>query len=954
MSERAEDFLDIPEPIRIPEANEPDDAVAFLDAPDAAGFLDGEPAEDTTLRNLGAAVLKGLLRMVTPFEGPRKALGKAAGMVEETEALEPRVPDAAKGAPAAAVEAVRSTLTAPLVPILPLARKGGPLSPEVAAETMALTPLDVATLGLAAASKVAGLAGKAAMAGKAAEAVRTAVPASEAAASVVEGAVKPAASIAEATSRLEKAAATAPKASGLVLQGGPKPAGELVPGLGRVDTSSQARKLIEDVAASNKVQIDEARRGVITLEETKRLADDLGMTPEDLLKRHKGEAFNAETALAARQVLVTSAEKTWEAAKGMATGKTSLSDFAESLARHVDIQAEVSGVAAEAGRALGSFRIPAGATKEKILEIVNKSLGGEEIAKDVAERLAKLDPTDIRSVNIFLRDISKAGTRDKVFEAWMNGLLSGPQTHVVNALSNTLTLMSRPVVERPAAAGIDFLRSLATGSERERFFGEAMSDLVGIARGIPEGVTRALQAFRDEIPTFGASKIEVSPGARQAIKGTAGRIIRIPVRALSAADDFFKVVARSGELYARAYRDAVRSGLKGRELIEHMAQVISEPGRALEASIRQEAIYRTFQAEPGEAGKALESLRNRTPGLRYVLPFLRTPTNVAKFGLERTPLNFLRIAKQSAGKKLVGGELSEELAKPVMGSLIGATVAYYASEGKITGGGPRNPIKRRALQAAGWQPYSVKIGDRYYSYGRLEPLSIIVGMTADFTELFDLTDREEAVGKIGLAIAQNLSNKTFLRGVSELLNAISDPERYGDHWIQNVASSMVPNVASALARANDPYVRHAQTVGQAFKKKLPGLSSDVPIMRDIWGEPIAIPGSPVERLLSPVYRSNVVSNDRAINEIVRLQASVGTPRRELGEIELTEDEYGQYARDAGSLAKQIVGKLIASPGYSRIPDEVKREEIERIFVQTRRAARGKLLQRNPRLRPKAP
>ncbi len=44
----------------------------------------------------------------------------------------------------------------------------------------------------------------------------------------------------------------------------------------------------------------------------------------------------------------------------------------------------------------------------------------------------------------------------------------------------------------------------------------------------------------------------------------------------------------------------------------------------------------------------------------------------------------------------------------------------------ITGGGPLDENQKKALMATGWQPYSFKVGDKYISYQRLDPLGMMV------------------------------------------------------------------------------------------------------------------------------------------------------------------------------------------------------------------------------------
>src|SRR5687768_10912177 len=93
-----------------------------------------------------------------------------------------------------------------------------------------------------------------------------------------------------------------------------------------------------------------------------------------------------------------------------------------------------------------------------------------------------------------------------------------------------------------------------------------------------------------------------------------------------------------------------------------------------------------------------------------------------------------------------GGTLrAQALGKWGGGATLAATGIYYASSGIVTGGGPTDPTLRRSQEElTGWKPYSVRIGDTYYSYGRLSPLGSLLGMVADYTEIRGSIDDAKA------------------------------------------------------------------------------------------------------------------------------------------------------------------------------------------------------------------
>ncbi|MFO7990140.1 MAG: hypothetical protein R6U16_11715, partial [Desulfotignum sp.] len=127
--------------------------------------------------------------------------------------------------------------------------------------------------------------------------------------------------------------------------------------LERIQSEEDIKQIINRTANEFSGQINTARRGKVSNAETQKLADDLGMTVEDILNRRTGEAFNAEQALAARKILVSSADNL-KAMAQKATDPTQATDevrvqFQRALALHQTIQAQVSGMTAEAGRPPG-------------------------------------------------------------------------------------------------------------------------------------------------------------------------------------------------------------------------------------------------------------------------------------------------------------------------------------------------------------------------------------------------------------------------------------------------------------------------------------------------------------------------------------------------------------------------------------------------------------------------
>ena len=701
--------------------------------------------------------------------------------------------------------------------------------------------------------------------------------------------------------------------------------------LSKIDSPEAIKDAIYNVGETFKGRIDDARRGVITDEAVRGLADDLGMTPEKLLARRKGEAFNAEQVLAARQILVDSATNLQELARKAKGGAdTDLSAFREALSRHAAIQGQVSGLTAEAGRALRQFKQAASPGQIKTLI---DNFGGRENIEQMADMIADLDP---HQVNAFAREAEKATTGEMLVEAWKSALLSSPVTHAVNAMSNTLT-MAWTVPEELLAASIGKLR---TGNDKV-YFREAGARAFGLLQGVKDGLKVAAKTARGEIDQIDdLNKPEIF---RAAIPGDAGKVIRIPLKALEVSDSFFKTMGRRADLYGNATNTGIKQGLKGKDLAEYVAKYVQDPPPEAIESAEQFARYITFNKQLGDVGKGIMKIRDAHPALNLVLPFIRTPVNIVKFAVERTP--FAKVLKEARDATAKGGASADRAtARMLMGGAVGGAVFAEAMDGRITGNGPTDPEARALLRNSGWQPYSFKVGDRYYAYNRLEPLGILLGTAADSAEIWQALnsdEKERLAATIGMAFSKNITSKTWLEGVSGLIEAMNDPDRYGEKYLRSMAGTLIPTSVAHVARIQDPTLRDVQSVVDQLRSRTPGFSASLPARRNIWGDPIVLQGAVGPDWLSPIY-SSIEKNDPVMNEMLRLKIYPTLPNRKIGDYEIPPARYWDYVAEAGRPAKQILDAIVTAPEWENLPDVVREETITEIISKTRRAAQLKM------------
>ena len=778
-----------------------------------------------------------------------------------------------------------------------------------------------------------------------------------------------------------------------------------------IEGPEDLQTILGRTAAAREDEINQARRGVVTWTETQKaanreLASDMGLSLEQLLKRRRGDALNDKGALKARMLLAASSEKMAHLMNKILSGEGSDIDkfnFRKQMAIQYAIQAQVSGMTAEAGRTLNIFKKPVGSTQigMKQMDEFMRMLDQKSSTKEIAALMSKIDTA--AGVNTFVRQLKKATTWDVVMEAWINGLLSGPQTHAVNTLSNALFAVWQ-VPERFLASTIGRI----TPGRQEIKETEALYQAFGLVQGFKDGLKMGVKTIitgeGSDLYTkydlsyrtaFSSQNFGMNSGSYAArLVDLLGETIRLPGRLLTAGDEVFKGTGYRMELEARALRQATEEGLTGRDKALRINEIINDPPDDIKLAAIDAARYQTFTSELGGGGQSILKLVSQIPALRLIVPFIRTPTNILKRVGERT---LLGLASKRIRADIAAGGARRDLAvaRMSLGSMVMATVAMYTAEGKITGGGPSDPKMQQALRRTGWRPYSIKIGNKYYSYNRLEPLGMLLGIGADVGEILGQLGEEEG-GDLALAaviaFTKNVTSKTWIRGIAETVAVLDDPDRNAKRYLSNYARSLVPTGLAQLERYLDPLMESTKTgkgkwpgelknlspetkealerqysdkgfffeIYNSIKSRVPGWSKTLPGRLNFWGELIILEGGLGWDLLSPIY-SSTGQYSPIDDEIVRLKLGFNHHKMNIplqGEtVGLDPLEYNRYIKLINEVPvigrqnlKDSLDNLVTEDvAYERASNDRKRMMIRGYVNLAREQARVELFNESPNL-----
>jgi hypothetical protein len=752
------------------------------------------------------------------------------------------------------------------------------------------------------------------------------------------------------------------------------------------ETSGQIRRL----AVKWPDIVEKATRGKITREESREMGKKLGWDVDFIKSLYPGTPMNAEQASAIVDVIKPIADDSVKAAQKYLKSR-SPEDLHEALYKFyamVEVDPKRFGASAELGRGLGVLNEPISGINQYLnqfskamAELVPEGLTPEYLV----HLIANFDNPE--QLAVMARHGAKAGSpkawAQALMEGWTMGLLSGPKTHAVNFTSNMITGIIGPT-ERALAA------RLAFGNGTEHVVkGEALEMIYGMTHSFMDALHLATKSFKTGVSQFGTEKAEAI--GRKAISaealnlsGTIGRAVdylgeamRIPGRALVASDDFFKVINYDANIRAMALRAGKGKNLEGETLSNFIEDYVkSPPAKDIELS-REYANYMTFTKELNGLALSIQQGIEKHPFLRVAVPFWRTPVDIFKFSLERTP--FINALSGQLRADIMAGGVRRDLAmgKIAFGAMVSATGFVLAKTGLITGNGPKDKNLRKTMMDAGWKPDSIKVGDQYYSYSRVDPVSQFLGTIADFASISDELDQpriDQYAMSLVLGYMNHMNTKTYLQGISRVFDAIKEPDQQRIDYIKKWSGSLVPTVVRHIEQQVDPTIREVNGFFDQITSEVPGWSETLPPKRNLKGDPIVSEGSVGPDMFSFINQSTeskdavwkeIIDNKISISPMAKYIGGARPPKgtmaqeKEVHGIELTPKEYDWLVRMAGNEMK-IDGKgmwdslteLIKMPEYKNAspgPEGMKSLLIKSIINNYRELAIAKLREKDVKL-----
>lgn len=720
----------------------------------------------------------------------------------------------------------------------------------------------------------------------------------------------------------------------------------------------------------------------ISQQDTLLAAQMLGRTPEqvakslpkhgDLSTRITNVALGIEEKLAAADAAAAKL-----AAKG--SGAMTMQDRVAALLamrESAGMLADFAEGASEIGRALNARKIAiqrqlALDPSEAAYRSALKAIGGARLTPDKTDALLTqlaLVRGDRAATFRLLRSINRSPISDMIFEGSQGNILWAPSTHAnnVNGGLQQHALMAERVIGETVlqVAG----RPLARLLRRPVTTDAHMSDIVEFGIGYQDGMrsvarrTAALLSRRMSFDEYADGAMAAKHGGESirpggAIPGRAGEFARTPFKMLTVEDMFQTMPAYNGRLRQMANQQAMKEGLGGTARRSRIEELIADP--PLQMQREAEAFSQRYALHTrGEKLQATTSFIHDIPGLRYIVRFTTTPTNIVAMGLDHSPVGLGRLVTER-GKGHDAQILVESGAIGM--TLVGHFLALQEA-GMVTGLRPQSKAERDMWEAEGLGPLMIRssevplvggvqhlfnangdVKDRWVTGAVLGPLAIPALIAVGIREVEsqnadpDPKRMQQAVGAMVRTFADLVP---MLQGISTTEDLFgNNPVGAAGDLASSTITTLVParSLIAWAERVTDRYKRHPEGLVEELQAIVPGLAQygiDVgPLHIAPVRTKLDVFGRPVEQntgALAALPRGTVAERHPVIDEARRLremfedfEGLTKTDPKKVGTVSVNPDVGHRYGELEGQNKERRLTDLLNGHVYQGADDPVR-------------------------------
>ena len=598
-----------------------------------------------------------------------------------------------------------------------------------------------------------------------------------------------------------------------------------------------------------------------------------------------------------------------------------------------------------------------------------------EFIKTQMEKIQGMEdgrPKDIELAKINSMLQNKLPTKKgQSLKTWMRiSMLFNPKTQVRNVVGN-LAITPINAVSDIFSGAVD--KAISKKTNVRTIGAPSLGGITSYGKGVVKGIKEATQDYRMGIDTKNVNQDRFDVGQGKPFNekqtGPLKGLRNTVAKGLNATNDLLGYVMDVGD---RAfYQGSVENSLYNQQKLNNSKEITNEMREIAE----NEGLQRTWN-DNNEYTKAVLDLRRSINKIGnqlhlksgeyglgdLLIPFAKTPANLTKAIVDYSPVGFVNAITE--GKNLKNAietnnytpqmqhDFSQTIGKAVAGTMLYVLGAALAKANITSGNSDEDKdLKNFVRNNLGIQPYSIKIGDKSFTYDWAQPVAAPLAITADIEKgMQENMTPEQAIQHFLTTGFNILSEQSFMSGINEVLNNNDGLLQGIEQQIVNIPATAIPTFLKQITDMTDGTKRQTyskegqlEVMKKTAKTKIPTKSKKLAPQVDVLGNEIQKYGGDnnafnvffnpanMEKGKKTPVAEEIYSLYEATQDKTIIPRKVDYSTKINGENKiLTTDEMAAWQKASGKLVTQEVERAMNSFEYQNMNDEQKAKVINKI------------------------
>lgn len=621
----------------------------------------------------------------------------------------------------------------------------------------------------------------------------------------------------------------------------------------------------------------------------------------------------------------------------------------------------------QAGKAAKKQGVPAAEVADQYGLKLNEDLAKEFLQAETDEARAEI--TD-KIYNDVAQQIPK--TAGDMLNAWRYfAMLGNPRTHIRNIMGNVASAAALDTSHKVSAVGQKFLpqekrtRALHTSKAAKQF---AKADYANVETELSGN------AYKTEMSEI-KQRQKLFPKPLQ-------KVMDANTWALDAEDQVFK---------KKSYIDSMGNFLTARGWdVNNLTE--AQLNEARQHAI-QDAKIATFQ-DASALADTLSRLEKKNKATEVIIgslvPFKRTPINVAKRSFELSPVGLLKAITYDAVQVKKGNmdatKMIDHIGQGLTGSGVAALGAFLAAQGLFSAGSSDDDKEANFDAGMGQQEYAINIGGKSYTIDWASPAVVPLAMGGELYEaLHQKYDDDETAFNQAMATVSRMFdpmlNMTMLSGIGSTVTSAAYSKSnplfgIASNIATNFGGQFVPTLFGQISRTidntrrttyadkNSPVPSSLQKFLQRQQNKVSGVFQipflqkyQTPAYTDVWGReqkngPDNVFARAAYNFFSPGYLADAKGTqaEKALKELYQATGDNSVLPSKPQKYYKTEDgtkkfltaqEYSTLTSQSGKISLDAIDKLTKSEAYKQMSNDERIEAVADIYKYAKAIAANK-------------